>query len=281
MIFLFTAHSDAQTVFLNTGSKFKPGTFFPRGRDTIYNKNDSSVIGKPKIYLVRTPPVWTLQFTGAFNLGFAELSSNYSDVFDAQQFYNGENFGVRYGFGVQGMAKHTLNEKGNIRLIMSASYNYFSSQLFSKKSPFGNVRYNVFSVGAGIENNFNPKYRLRPYISFEADLNMISGKALIVTDTSSSETNIKNSFRIGYIISAGFEYLINNSYGLTLGARITNANQVLKQSKAEDNDAQIHLRDKRVNPKQFLSGFKNFTYISFYTGLNLYFGIVNQWFQIK
>ncbi len=284
LIFFLTLFAQSESFSQNdiyiSKRVFSSSIFSGNNADTILGRNDSS-IGKPKLYLVRTPPVWTLQFTGAFNLGFAELSSNYADVFDAQQFYNGENFGVRYGFGVQATAKNTLNEKGNMRLIMSSSYNYFSSQLFSKKSPFGNVRYNVLSIGGGIENNFNPKYRLRPYISFEADLNMIFGKAVITTDTSSTEANIKNSFRIGFIICAGFEYLVNNSYGITLGARITNANQVLKQSKTEEDDTNIHLRDKRVNPKLFLSGFKNFTFISIYAGVDLYFGIVNQWFQIK
>lgn len=231
-------------------------------------------------YLVRTPPKFTLQFSGGLNLGFAELSSNYADVFDAQQFALGENFGVRYGFGASAIGKFTLNDKGNMRFITTAGYNFFSSELLSKKSAFGKVKYNLFSIGAGIENNFNPKYKFRPYIAFEADLNMISGSAEIITDTSTIDVKIKNSFRIGYAVHAGFEYLINNKYGINIGAKLTNANQVFKQSKDEGNNTEIFLRDKRVNPKILLSGFKNFVFVTFYAGVDIFFGIRNQWFKV-
>lgn len=231
-------------------------------------------------YLVRTPPKFTLQVSGGFNLGFAELSSNYADVFDAQQFALGENFGVRYGFGASAIGKFTINDKGNMRFIVTSGYNFFSSELFSKNSAFGKVKYNMVSIGAGIENNFNPKYIFRPYIAFEADLNMISGSASIITDTSTVDVNIKNSFRIGYAVHAGFEYLINNKYGINIGAKLTNANQVLKQSKDEGSSTDIFLRDKRVNPKILLSGFKNFVFVTFYIGVDIFFGIRNQWFKV-
>jgi len=279
-LFNFPPHLQAQSISGENGFRLAISRSISNGLSDTIDTPKSGYIGKPKIYLVRTPPVFTLQFTGSFNLGFAELSSNYADVFDAQQFQIGENFGVRYGFGVYATGKYTINEKGNLRLISSTAFSHFSSELLSKQSPFGKVKYNLFSFGLGIENSFNPKFRLKPYVSFELDFNMISGSATII-DTVTTNVKIKNSFRIGYSICAGFEYLINNNWGFTLGARVTNANQILKQSKDDGTAEEIHLRDKRVNPKIFLSGFKNFVFVSFYAGVNLFFGIKEKWFQIK
>jgi hypothetical protein len=247
--------------------------------DTTYQRAQRDHSSQ-KLYFVRMPPEFMLQFTGGFNLGFAELSSNYADVFDAEQFVLGENFGVRYGIGFNAIGKYTINEKGNLRLNVSAGYNHFNSGLLSKKSPFGKVKYNLFTIGAGIENNFNPKFRLRPYVAFEANFNLISGSAAIINDSGTTNINIKSSFRIGYTIYSGFEYLINNSYGITFGARLTNANQILKQTKDEGTGNDIYLRDKRVSPRILLSGFKNFVFVSFYIGVNLYFGIKEQRFKV-
>ncbi len=281
MSFLFIPHNTSAQYKL---SSFK--NFFQRSieqkhflADSVFNDSAKKKPIEYK-YLVRTPPKFTLQFSAGFNLGFAELSSNYADVFDAQQFSLGENFGVRYGLGAEAIGKFTINDKGNMRFIVTSGYNYFSSEFLSKQSPFGRVKYNMFSIGAGIENNFNPKFIFRPYIAFEADLNMISGNATIITDTNVIDIRFKNTFRIGYAVHAGFEYLISNKYGINIGAKLTNANQVLKQSKDEGSSTDIFLRDKRVNPKLLLSGYKNFTFVSFYVGVDIYFGIRNQWFKV-
>jgi outer membrane protein W len=230
---------------------------------------------KGKTFRVRTAPLVTFTLIGNYNLGFAELSSNYANILDADQFKQGENFGVKNGMGVMLTAKIALHKEGNIRLNISGAYNFFKNDLFADASPYGKVKYNVLTFGAGIENNFSPKYRFRPYVAGEITGNLISGDATIKDSANAPETNykIKSSFRIGYTLYSGIEYLITNQFGLNIGVKLTNSNQVLKSSEGSDSDTEFNLRDKKVNPRIKFSGFKNFVYVSMYLGVNVYFGI--------
>lgn len=231
----------------------------------------------PKDYMVRTPPDFTVTLTGGINLGVSELSSNFSNIFEVEQFANGENFGVRNGWSILGMGKITLQNQGNIRLNIIAGYSKFKNNFLNDDSPFGSVKYNIITFGAGLENNFNPKYQVRPYAGIEVNGNMISGEVNL-NDT--ALIKIKNSFRIGVSINAGVEYLITDKFGLNFAFRFTHANLLLRSSKDDGTSNEISLRDKQLDPPIFASGFKNFAYVSFQAGLCFYFGIKKQVFRI-
>lgn len=254
----------------------------PEGSDStqIVQRDSSNPVEpiKGKTFRVRTIPNFTLTGIFALDLGFAELSSNYANRFESDQFIKGENFGVRNGYSAYLIGKLPLHPQGNIRLTISAGYNHFANDFMSDASPFGSVKYNVLVFGAGIENNFSPKYRLRPYVGGEITGNLISGDAVIDTATVTSSpainVKIKSSFRIGISVYTGFEYLIANSFGLNFGVKLTHNNLLLKQS-ATDGTTEIPLRDKKSNedPATPFAGFKSFVHLGFYMGANIYFGI--------
>ncbi len=235
-------------------------------------------------YKIQTPPKFTLQISGGLNLGMAELSSNYSNVFDANQFSQGLNFGVKNGYGVMIIGKIPLHKKGNVRLNISGNFNRFKSDFLAEKSNFGDVRYSVMGIGFGIENSFNPTFRLKPYIAAEIQANFISGKANInniVSDTT-RVVNITSSFRIGYMIYGGLEYMFNNNVGVNFGVKLTNSNQVLKSTKESSNTDEVSLRDKKDDTGTIeFGGFKNFIFTSFYMGMNFYFGVKNIVYKFK
>lgn len=227
-------------------------------------------------YKIQTPPKFTLQISGGLNLGMAELSSNFNNVFDSAQFSQGLNFGVKNGYGVMVIGKIPLHKLGNVRLNVSGNFNRFTSSFLAEKSNFGDVSYNVMSFGVGIENSFNPSFRLKPYIAGEFLANFISGKANIksVTTGQTREVTIKNSFRIGYMIYGGLEYMFSNQVGVNFGIKLTNSNQVLKSTKTSDNPNEVPLRDKKDDSGTIeFGGFKNFIFTSFYMGMNFYFGV--------
>lgn len=227
-------------------------------------------------YKIQTPPKFTLQVSGGLNLGMAELSSNFNNVFDSAQFSQGLNFGVKNGYGVMVIGKIPLHKPGNVRLNLSGNFNRFTSSFLAEKSNFGDVSYNVLAFGVGIENSFNPTFRLKPYIAGEIQANLISGKANITSVTTGQTRNvtIKNSFRIGYMIYGGLEYMFNNQVGVNFGIKLTNSNQVLKSTKTSDNPDEVPLRDKKDDSGTIeFGGFKNFIFTSFYLGMNFYFGV--------
>jgi len=243
--------------------------------DTSYKSTGAKLKGT---YRVRTAPAFTIQITGGMNLGMAELSSHYANNFDTTQFINGQNFGATNGYGFSVLGKIPLHKEGNVRLNISAGFNRFLSNLFAKDSPYGNVKYNVLSFGIGLENCFSPTMKLKPFVSGEIQANLISGKAAIndVTLHTTRNVTIKNSFRIGYIIYSGLEYMVSNRFGICLGAKLTNSNQILKKSELSSDPNEVTLRDEKVNapfyPMEF-AGFKNFLYTSLFAGVNFYFGI--------
>lgn len=255
----------------------------PDGSDSlnIVNRDstDKPAPIKGKTFRVRTIPKFTLTVVGGINLGMSELSSNYADRFDALQFVDGQNFGVRNGYGVYAIGKIPLHKAGNVRLTISAAFNAFNNEFMGDVSPFGNVKYKVISFGAGLENNFSPKYRLRPYIGLMLTGNMISGDAVINTldtnnvVTSTTNLKIKNSMRLGVNINTGIEYLISNNIGVDFGVRLSHNNIIFKSSPDDGTATEIPLRDKKLDDPLPFSGFKNFVYVAFTLGVNIYWGI--------
>lgn len=250
-------------------------------QDSIHIRTVASHKNKYFKMTVRNAPSFTLQFSGAYSYGVFELAANDNGDFSSSEFVNGDNFGVRHGIGGSLVTKIPLHEEGNIRLNISGSFNTFSSKFskvnVSRISIPEFVKYNVFTVGLGIENNFTPKYNFKTLIGFSFIGSLISGNARVNLDaanpTNISSLNIKPAFRLGVEIFSGFEYLISNNLGLNFGFQFTHANLWLKHSQTSNSPQDIYLNDKRVNTTMPFAGWKQFAFGSFFGGVNIYFGI--------
>lgn len=247
-------------------------------KDTTQYKSTGAKL--KNAYRIQSPPFFTLQLSAGFNIGMSELSSNYENIFDSTQFSQGLNFGVKNGFGFMAIGKIPLHKKGNIRLNVSAGFNRFESNFLERESPYGSVSYNVYTFGAGLENSFNPSFRLKPYIAGEMQANIIHGTANI-NDAAANTTRVvtfKNSFRIGFNVYGGLEYMFTKKFGMNFGLKFTNSNQILKQTELSDDPNVVPLRDKKEKTdaeKIEFGGFKNFIFTSIYFGVNFYFGVTD------
>jgi hypothetical protein len=221
-------------------------------------------------------PVVTLQLSGFYNIGLMDLAANDNTVFSKNDFVAGRDYGTRYGIGVGVIGKIAVQKKGFFRIVVSANYNRFQSNFIISESPEGRVYYNVFSGGLGIENNFIPDGRLKPFVGFEIVPSIINGNATLTTDSADFNVKIRNNFRIGLAANVGFEYAFNNNVGLNLGIKFTHANLFLKESKASPGPDEIYLNDQKVTPNLPYAGWKQFFYTSFFTGVNYYFGMKNK-----
>ena len=245
-------------------------------KDTAYNS-----IATTKILNMLKPgkaPRVTLQLSFNYTIGHLDLAANENTSFNKNDFIAGSNFGTRYGFGANLTGKIALHKEGNVRLNVTAGYNRFMSNFVISESPQGKVSYNVFSGGLGIENNFTPTKKFKPYVGFELVASMISGNAVLATDTTDFELKIKNSVRFGATLNMGFEYAFNNKVGFNLGYKITHANIVGKQSKVPTSLSETTLNDDKVTSGEVVpyGGWKQFLYSSFYAGINFYFGMKNK-----
>lgn len=245
-------------------------------RDTSYNS-----IATTKILNMlkqgKAPKV-TLQLSFNYNIGHLDLAANENTFFRKEDFAAGKNFGTRYGYGAALTGKIALHKEGNVRLNVSASYNRFLSNFVISESPEGKVGYNVFSGGLGIENNFTPQKKFKPYVGFELLASFISGKALLHTDSADFDLKIKNSVRFGVTFNMGFEYAFNNKVGMNLGYKITHANIIGKKSQIPSSVNETYLNDDKVAAGEVIpyAGWKQFLYSSFYAGVNFYFGMKNK-----
>lgn len=230
-----------------------------------------------KIRMVtRNAPDITFEFSGMYNYGIYELSGNDNGDLNTSEFVNGENFGVRHGLGSMLTVKIPLHKKGNLRADISLAYNRFSSN-YNKPmidiTGYDFVKYDVYSVITGIENNFTPNYRIKTFIGIGITASMISGNTQITDSSGVNQLKIKPALRLGVSINSGLEYMLSNSIGMNFGIRFTHANVWFKQSKISENPGEIYLNDKKVSPRLPYSGFKQFAWGSFFLGMNYYFGI--------
>jgi hypothetical protein len=221
-------------------------------------------------------PFVTLQISGYYDVGLLDLAANDNAVFHQDDFINGRNFGTRYGYGFSITGKISLHKEGNMRLLVSSEYNRFQSNLVIGSSSSGKVGYNVFSEGVGVEDNFTPDKRFKPYVGIELLTNIINGSAVLGTDSSNFNLDIKTAVRLGFEVNLGFEYAFDNVVGLNLGMKLTHANVLLRESKQSPNSGQTYLNDEYSSVNIPYAGWKQFFFSSFYGGINFYFGMKNK-----
>lgn len=235
-----------------------------------------------KDYRVRTAPAFTLQANIGFDYGLSAVNANYRSINQTSEFEGGQNFGVRSGFNFLALGKIPLNDDGSFRGTIIGSFNYFSNNsMTSKVASDGLVRYDIYTLGAGVENSFTPAYKLKPYIGAAVLFDIISGRTRYTNDSSKFvDIHFKPTFRIGVSVTSGIEYLLSSSVGLNFAINLTCANLLIKSSSASDDPNNIPIRDKMVTNGIMFGGYKQFLFTSFCLGVNYYFGIKEKPFHL-
>lgn len=252
--------------------------------ETTISKKDTSYTSIAPTRIINMvkpgkPPRVTVQLSFSYNIGHLDLADNENTYFRKDDFYNGSNFGTRYGFGAVLTGKFALHKEGNVRLNVTAGFNRFLSNFVISESPEGKVGYNVFTGGLGIENNFSPNKKIKPYIGLDITTSLISGKAVFTTDSTDFNLTIKNAVRFGVSLNLGVEYAFNNKVGMNVGYKISHSNIIGRQTKVSASLTETYLNDEKVSegadPIPY-AGWKQFVYSSFYAGINFYFGMKNK-----
>jgi hypothetical protein len=255
-------------------------------QDTGYK--DTNYTSHPEYIraVIRSVPRLTVEFDGHYNFGIFELSADNNGDFSSSQFIDGQNFGVRQGYGLTAMCKLNIQREGHFRLTFFGSFNRFSSGLNKVLANGGEgvfANYNVYSTGIGVENCFTPTYKFKPLVGIGLIGSVIGGSARVVEEDGVTyrDLNINPAFRLGVMVYSGFEYLLNNRFGFNCGLKLTHANLWLKNTKASDNPNDINLNDQRVSPRLPYSGWRQFVWGELYAGINYYFGISQKVYIIK
>ena len=138
-------------------------------------------------------------------------------------------YGMRLGRGLSIYAKYAVDKNRHHRLSTSFTYhkmvndqsggNFFTNILkFSPEDPYTN--FNIFSGALGYEYVFGAPCCNKQSIGAGLTFNLIN------SSIGSQPNDVDNSFRIGFQLTAGYEFLIDDKgrYGLDLGFKwgITN-----------------------------------------------------------
>lgn len=250
----------------------------------------SQVTQIKRYMVVRSAPAYTFQVNINYNQSLLELSGTYNDDFQSVNVYNGQTFGADKGYGASLTSKISLDERSTVRFTQTLVYNRILSYTFGDKTTIADIgksTFNCFTGGLGMEYNFTPAHRFKIYVGAELNASMINGSSKIwfenrgsVTGPTDSTYNIKSSFRMGYGLIMGSEYLLNNNLGLNIGVKLTNANVFLKKSEGTNSDTEFPLRDAD-DPNLKFAGKKNFSFYSITAGVNFYFGVREKRYKLN
>lgn len=240
--------------------------------------------------VVRSTPKYTLQLDLHYNQSILELSGTYNDDYQSVNVYNGQTMGADKGYGGGITSKISLDKWGSTRFTQSLYYNRLLSYTFGDKTTVaddGKATYNCFTGGLGLEYNFTPTHRFKIYLGGEINASMINGDIKIWFENrgnpegpSDSSYTVNNSFRMGYGLLIGTEYLVNDKFGLNLGAKLTNANILFKQAEGTNADKEFPLRDDD-QPGLNFAGKKNFAFYTIFAGVNFYFGVTEKRYKLN
>jgi hypothetical protein len=78
----------------------------------------------------------------------------------------------------------------------------------------------------------------------------------------------------------GSEFIISSRFGVNIGAKLTNANALLRKSEGTNADKEFGLRDDDA-PGMNFAGRKNFAFYSIVAGINYYFGIKEKIYKLN
>lgn len=240
--------------------------------------------------IVRSAPKFTLQINLNYNQSLLELNGTYNDDYQSENVFTGQTFGADKGFGGSVISKIALDQRGSFRFTQSLAYNRLLSYTFGAKTTVadnGKATYNCFTGGLGMEYNFTPAHRFKIYFGAELNASMINGDAKVwfenrgtIGGPSDSSYKITNSFRMGYGLLIGSEYLLSNDFGINIGAKLTNANTFLKKSEGSNSDTEFKLRDAD-DPNLKFAGKKNFSFYTITAGINFYFGVTEKRYKLN
>lgn len=231
-----------------------------------------------KKFVYSKPPKFTLTFALSYNYAFARAYGDISSCrvdFDSianGYVFTGQNYGMLQGGSFMTTGKLAVDKRRKIRLTSTLGYSLFYNTAFD--NTYKN-QWHFFNGTLGIEYNFAPKARYRPYIGYELMYTLMFGSWQYgVKDPNGIESNVylkfKPAHRFGMAFNSGVEYMIKKKIGVTFGGRIVWVNLAPKLNNASSDPYKVYINDAK-NDNGIDIGFrKQIVYFQFVGGLSLF-----------
>jgi hypothetical protein len=179
--------------------------------------------------------------------------------------------GINYAIFV----KFPVARKSNVNIIGGVGFNTFSNSIAYDDST-GNSSYDltqsILNVTIGAEYNFHTKKsKFNPFAGVEAMLNIFGGKLKVESTEGTTDYSMNSTTRYGIQFGGGFDYVIHNNLGLTLGAKYAFANLFGKEYE-KDVGSKYNLGDGEHTTDGAFYPDKHINYLQIYGGMSFYFG---------
>lgn len=242
-----------------------------------------------KIMLVNSAPSFIINVSGIYSVSMLELGGVYNSDFQSDLVKKGESFGTRGGYGVSVSSKIRLHKTSRLWFTQSLSYNNIKSYILSQSktnSDNGKADYKCFTGSLGAEYNFLPNYSIKIFTGAEVNASLISGSMDVWNQIPGDPYNtdsykILPSFRIGFALTAGTNYMLSRSIGVNFTVKYNCLNALLRSAEGNNSDKEFRLRDGNSSNGLLFSGNKQFSFFSVSAGLSLYFGIAQKKYRLN
>lgn len=229
-----------------------------------------------KISTVKKLPKFSITFSGGFGyvLGSAngdanDFSTTYYPLKGAA--FTSNNLGMQQGYGLMATGKSAVGKKKKLRITGTLGYNLFYN---TEDGGRNRTKWNIMSVGAGVEYCFEPKKKERLFVGGGLDYNLMFGAwQSDVTFPDNSVSNIYTKFRpasrLGINVTAGMEFKLSKKTDLVVALRGVWANMLPKANYYSNEFYENYMNDaKSYNGIEF-SGRKEVIYFQIVTGITL------------
>ncbi len=229
-------------------------------------------------YKISKPPKYTLTFSLSYNYALSKAYGNLRDctvLYDSLtggNLFAGQSYGMLQGGSVMANGKMAVDKRRRIKLTLNLGYSLFYNTAFDN---IYKNQWHLFSGAFGIEYNFAPKAKYRPYIGYELMYTLMLGSWQYgITQPNGDVTEIfmkfKPAHRFGMAFNSGVEYMVNKKLGVSFGGRIVWVNVAPKQSLESTEPYKVYINDG-ASVNGIGTGFrKQIVYFQFVGGLSLF-----------
>ncbi len=229
-----------------------------------------------KLKSERKVPRVSVTFTGGFSYVFSSANGDgrgFSSLYNTPNgnVFNSKNLGMQEGYGIGASGKFVISKNKKLSLTGSLGYNLFYNTV---DNGLNRTRWNVLTLGAGVEYNFTPKQKESLFLSYSLDYNLMFGawqSNITYPDGSLSNiyTKFKPASRLGMSAAAGMQFRFSKKSDLLIGIKGSWLNVIPKQNYYSDEAYSTYINDSGSNNGIELEGRKNIIYLQIFMGINL------------
>ncbi|KXK49188.1 MAG: hypothetical protein UZ05_CHB002001919 [Chlorobi bacterium OLB5] len=182
--------------------------------------------GKVKTKNFKKVPKVSLMVTGGFSyvVGSANGDSRgFSSFYEPTggNIFNAKSLGMQEGYGVNVLSNFIVSKNKKFGITGEAGYNHFYNTM---DNGMNRTRWNIISLGAGVQYNFTPKEKESLFLGYGIHYNLLFGAwQSDITYPDNSVSNIYTWFnpasRIGMSATAGMLVRLNKKTDLVLSLK--------------------------------------------------------------